>query len=45
MATSPAVVLALGAELVVRGSGGERIIPADEFFVDYYTTALRRASS
>jgi carbon-monoxide dehydrogenase medium subunit len=36
----PAVVLALGAEIVVRGSGGERVVPGDDFFVDYYTTAL-----
>jgi carbon-monoxide dehydrogenase medium subunit len=36
----PAVALALGAEIVVRGAAGARTIPADEFFVDYYTTAL-----
>ena len=36
----PAVMLALGAELVVRSPEGTRTIPADEFFVDYYTTAL-----
>ena len=36
----PAVALALGAEIVVQGSSGRRTIPADEFFVDYYTTAL-----
>ena len=41
MATCRRSMLALGAEIVVRGSGGERVIPADEFFVDYYTTALR----
>jgi aerobic carbon-monoxide dehydrogenase medium subunit len=36
----PAVVLALDAEIVVQGGSGRRVIPADEFFVDYYTTAL-----
>jgi carbon-monoxide dehydrogenase medium subunit len=36
----PAVVLTYDAELVVAGSGGERRIPAREFFVDYLTTAL-----
>ena len=36
----PAVLLALGAEVVVRGPSGERRIAADDFFVDWYTTAL-----
>jgi carbon-monoxide dehydrogenase medium subunit len=36
----PAVMLALGAEMVVRGPGGERIVAADDFFVSYYTTDL-----
>lgn len=36
----PAVMLALGAELVVRGSGGERTIPAGEFFTGVFETAL-----
>jgi carbon-monoxide dehydrogenase medium subunit len=36
----PAAILALGAEMVVVGPSGERIIPADEFFVDMMTTAL-----
>jgi carbon-monoxide dehydrogenase medium subunit len=36
----PAVVLALAAEIVVQGSAGERTIAADDFFTDYYTTAL-----
>jgi carbon-monoxide dehydrogenase medium subunit len=36
----PAVALALGCEFVATGAGGERRIPADEFFVDYLTTAL-----
>jgi carbon-monoxide dehydrogenase medium subunit len=36
----PAVMLALDAEFVVRGSEGERILPVDEFFVQFFTTAL-----
>ncbi len=36
----PAVVLALGAHLVVRGAGAERRIPAEEFFLGPFTTAL-----
>jgi carbon-monoxide dehydrogenase medium subunit len=36
----PAVVVALGGELVVQGPGGERVVGADEFFVTHYTTAL-----
>jgi aerobic carbon-monoxide dehydrogenase medium subunit len=36
----PAVMLALEAEIVIRGSGGERSVAAADFFVDYYTTAL-----
>ena len=36
----PAVVLALGATLVAQGPGGEREIPAADFFVDYLTTSL-----
>jgi carbon-monoxide dehydrogenase medium subunit len=36
----PAVVLALRGEVVVRGSGGERVIAADDFFVDFLETAL-----
>ena len=37
----PAVVLALDATLVARGPGGERQIPAGDFFVDYLTTSLQ----
>jgi len=37
----PAVLLALGAEIVARGASGERRIPADQFFTGYYTTALQ----
>jgi carbon-monoxide dehydrogenase medium subunit len=36
----PAVMLALGAELVVRGKGGERAVPAAEFFTGVFETAL-----
>jgi aerobic carbon-monoxide dehydrogenase medium subunit len=36
----PAVVVALGATLIARGTGGEREIAASDFFVDYLTTAL-----
>ena len=34
------VALALEAEFVIAGPGGQRTVPADEFFVDYFTTAL-----
>jgi carbon-monoxide dehydrogenase medium subunit len=37
----PAVLLALGGEVVARGPGGERTIPADDLFVTYFTTALQ----
>jgi aerobic carbon-monoxide dehydrogenase medium subunit len=36
----PAVVLALGASLIVRGPSGEREIPAGEFFRDFFETAV-----
>ncbi len=36
----PAVILALEAELVVRGSGGERTVPASEFFTGVFQTAV-----
>jgi carbon-monoxide dehydrogenase medium subunit len=36
----PAVILALGAELVARGPSGERTIPATEFFAGVFETAL-----
>jgi aerobic carbon-monoxide dehydrogenase medium subunit len=36
----PAAVIALAAELVVVGKNGERVIKADDFFVDLLTTAL-----
>ena len=30
----------MGAEIVVQGAAGTRTIAADDFFVDYFTTAL-----
>lgn len=36
----PAVILALDAELVVRGTGGVRTIPASEFFTGVFQTAI-----
>ncbi len=35
-----AVALALDAEFVIVGASGRRTVPAAEFFVDYFTTAL-----
>jgi carbon-monoxide dehydrogenase medium subunit len=35
----PAVLRALDAEVVLRGAGGERAIPASDFFVSTFTTA------
>jgi carbon-monoxide dehydrogenase medium subunit len=36
----PAVLLALGADLVVTGKGGERVVPATEFFTGVFMTAI-----
>jgi carbon-monoxide dehydrogenase medium subunit len=36
-----AVMLALNAEVVARSKSGERVIPATEFFLDPFTTALK----
>jgi carbon-monoxide dehydrogenase medium subunit len=36
----PAAIIALRAQIVVAGSAGERVIDADDFFVDMLTTAL-----
>src|SRR3954449_6420944 len=36
-----APALALDAEFVIAGSEGTRTVPADEFFVDLFTTALQ----
>lgn len=37
----PAVMLAYGARVLVRGSGGTRVIPIDELFVGLFETSLR----
>jgi len=37
----PAAIIALRAQMVVAGSAGERVIEADDFFVDLLTTALQ----
>jgi len=36
----PAVMAALGGELVVRSVGGQRVVGAEQFFVRYLTTAI-----
>ncbi|MBI4084064.1 MAG: xanthine dehydrogenase family protein subunit M [Candidatus Lambdaproteobacteria bacterium] len=36
----PAVMLALGAQVVIAGSKGERTLPIDKFFIGTLTTAL-----
>jgi carbon-monoxide dehydrogenase medium subunit len=36
----PAVMLALGAQFVVVGQGGERVVPASDFFLGTYATAI-----
>ena len=36
----PAAALAMDAEMVIAGSGGRRTVPAAEFFVDVFTTAV-----
>jgi carbon-monoxide dehydrogenase medium subunit len=36
----PAAALALDAEMVITGPSGRRTVPAAEFFVDLFTTAL-----
>jgi len=37
----PALAIALGAELVARGRGGERTIPANRFYESFFVTALK----
>jgi carbon-monoxide dehydrogenase medium subunit len=37
----PALMLALGASFVLRGAGGERVVPADGFFVGTYDTLMK----
>ena len=39
----PATMLALGAEVVARGPGGERTIPITDFFTGLFATALAPA--
>ena len=36
----PAIILALKADIVVQGPNGKRTVPADDFFIDTFTTAL-----
>jgi carbon-monoxide dehydrogenase medium subunit len=36
----PTVMLALGAEMTIRGAGGERVVPAGEFFSGVFQTAI-----
>ncbi len=36
----PGCLMALEAQVVLCGTGGERVLPIEEFLVDYYTTAL-----
>ena len=36
----PVTLTALGASFVLASSAGERTVPADDFFVDFFTTAL-----
>ena len=38
----PALLIALGARVRAVGLSGERVIPLDEFFLDYYETALEK---
>jgi aerobic carbon-monoxide dehydrogenase medium subunit len=40
VAEMPCIALTLDAELVAAGPGGRRTIPAREFFLGYFTTAL-----
>jgi aerobic carbon-monoxide dehydrogenase medium subunit len=39
----PSVMLALGADLVVTGKGGERVVPAADFFTGVFETAVEAA--
>jgi aerobic carbon-monoxide dehydrogenase medium subunit len=36
----PPLLAALGASFVIRGDGGERTVPAEEFFLGVYVTAV-----
>jgi len=37
----PPMLIALDAQVVLRSTSGERVVPLDEFFVDYLTTTLQ----
>lgn len=37
----PAVMVTLGAEIEIAGKRGRRTVPADEFFVTYFTTSVQ----
>jgi len=39
----PTVIVALGGKLVATGARGKRQIPAEKFFKDFFTTALKPA--
>ena len=39
----PPMLIALDAEAVLTSQSGERVVPLDEFFVDYLTTTLQPA--
>jgi carbon-monoxide dehydrogenase medium subunit len=36
----PPLLAAIGAQMTVAGSGGERVVPAEEFFLGVYLTAV-----
>lgn len=36
----PGALMALGASVVLAGAGGQRVLAIEDYFVDYYTTAL-----
>jgi carbon-monoxide dehydrogenase medium subunit len=38
----PATMVALGAQIVATGPGGERIIPIEDFFLSLFSTALKQ---
>lgn len=42
-ADTPAALLALGAQLVLHTAEGERVVPIEEFFLDYRKTAANDA--
>lgn len=38
----PAVMIALGASVIITGADGEREVPIDEFFYGFYMTAIQQ---